>query len=519
MAEVNAKSLARNSVSTAVLQVWQIGSRFVLTPIIISQIGLAGYGTWTLLFGICAYMSMFNASFGFAYMKYTAEYDRRKDYDTLSDILSSGVALVSALGIIPLVVVWLFHIPILCGLNVPEAMLRDARLALMVIGAWLLLKMSVGSSLDILVGLQRLDLQRKLTIVSSVVEFFTSLCLLWCGLGLLGLAIGFLFAEVLAMVFAWFLCLRLCPRLRVSPFRATRRGLRQIASLGGRFQLLAIIDTLWQQGTRFILSALCGIEAVGIFEIATKILGLGRMAAGAVIVPMMPAFANLHSDKADQRWQTLYTSGSRILAAVCVASFGFIAIFADAAIVVWTGQAYPLAAWTVRVLTLTYYLHMLTGVGAASLRGQGTVRLEICSVLIGGASVLCTIMPGYWLGGFRGIVFAYASYLTGRIWLLVAFARQQSISVSGYFYRVVIRPVLVGLPVITAVLAMRLAGFQVTLPGDRIHTAIELSLWGVAFSSVIGVLMWFMALSRQERHTVSRLFPSVRQVAKVTETA
>jgi len=130
--EVNIKSLSRNSICAGVLQLWQIGSRLFLTPLIIAKIGLAGYGTWTLLFGICAYVSMFDTSFGFAYTKFTAEYDRKGDYATLSEIIGSGIALITGFGFIVLCIIWFLRVPILQVLNVPGNLINDAKIALLI---------------------------------------------------------------------------------------------------------------------------------------------------------------------------------------------------------------------------------------------------------------------------------------------------------------------------------------------------------------------------------------------------
>jgi len=62
LAEVSVKSLGRNAAYAALAQIWRIGSRFVLTPIILSKIGLDGYGTWILLFSLCDYVSVFSTT-------------------------------------------------------------------------------------------------------------------------------------------------------------------------------------------------------------------------------------------------------------------------------------------------------------------------------------------------------------------------------------------------------------------------------------------------------------------------
>ena len=96
MAKVTGRALARSSGFGIGAEVWRILSRLILTPIIISKLGIAGYGTWTVLFSITAQFGVVKISFGAAYAKLTAEYDSKGDYHTLRSIISAGIVI--ALG-------------------------------------------------------------------------------------------------------------------------------------------------------------------------------------------------------------------------------------------------------------------------------------------------------------------------------------------------------------------------------------------------------------------------------------
>jgi len=200
MSQVTVGALGRNSLYGVVAQVWRIGSRFVLTPLIIAQMGLEGYGVWTLLFTIFAYVTIIDTSFGVAYSKFTAEYDAKRDYRGLAQIIGSGMTLVGLAAVGGLSVLWLGHVPILRTLGVPQAMLSQASQALLLLSACVLMQMSIGCVFQVLPGLQRMDLQHKLGIVGSVVEFAVSIFLLYRGWELLGLAVGYVCGQVTSTV-------------------------------------------------------------------------------------------------------------------------------------------------------------------------------------------------------------------------------------------------------------------------------------------------------------------------------
>lgn len=83
-----------------------------------------------------------------------------------------------------------------------------------------------------LAGMQRLDLQHKMLIVASALEFAVAITRLLFGWGLVGLALGHLVGQTLAISQVWLLYRRLCPQLRIS---AGGWGLSRIVSLSGRF--------------------------------------------------------------------------------------------------------------------------------------------------------------------------------------------------------------------------------------------------------------------------------------------
>ncbi len=481
---------------------------------IIGRLGLEGYGVWTLLFSVVAYVTTFETSFGNAYSKYTAEYSARGDYVGLSRIVGSGLLLVGSVSLLALGLLAAIHRPVLAVLNVPSKMMQDASVALLLIAVSVLVRMSVGCVFQILGGLQRLDLRYKLDMLDMTVGFVLSLCLLLNGWGLVGLAVAFLGSQLFVTAMAWRSCRRLCPELRITPMLASREGMRKMISLGGRFQLILFLQLVFVQGLKMLISGLLGTVILAIYDIAYKLLNLGAAFAASVVAPLMPAFANLHAKSDRQRWSALLQKGLRMTAVVAILCYSFLFIFADQAILTWTGRSLPLAVWTLRCLSLPFLINVLTGVGTASLRGQGTVRLELRFLVLRTSMLVLLSMPGYWwLGGYKGLVYvSMLSILVGAVFFFITFAKSQSLSVWQYLGQSLGRPVVVLLPIVILVALLQQ---WITIPdmglNARWTACVTVLVWGVFYAMVFGAAVWLGVLRPAERSAISSFIHSGRR--------
>lgn len=517
MSKVNARSLGRNSLFAGIAQFWQIGSRLVLTPLVIAQVGLAGYGTWTLLFSLTAYVSMFNSGFALAYVNYTAQYDNNQQYRKLTEALGSGIALTVSLGLLAFGLFWNFSGALLGTLNVPENLTADAGVALLVVSGCLVLRMSYGAAFEVLSGLQRIDLNYKLHILASFIEFGVTLFLLLADWGLLGLAIGYACGQVVSTALAIVACRMLCPALRFSPFYVTREGLRNIGVLGGRFQLLAVINTFTTEGVKVLMAVVLGTAWVGIYELAKKLIQLCRSVSGSLLGPLMPAFASLHAGRDQQASQALFIQGSKLISIVATFSLIFLVLTADRLLLLWTGEQVPEAAWTARMLAPATFFVLLTGVATARLRGQGEVMLEIYYALLGSLMIVLAIFPLYHFFAYSGIVYALLiSNVISSLAFLLVFFHYAKLPLVDYFKEVVIKVAGYGIVASFPVLALRYSFYGSVAPETwslRWWVLLEMAVYGAVYLVAFGWLVWGLVLDTDERAKLKSLLVRKRVVS------
>jgi O-antigen/teichoic acid export membrane protein len=502
MAKVDLDTLGRNSVVGALAELWRIGSRFVLTPVVVAAIGFEGYGAWTLLFGVAAYVTMVNASFGVAYTKYTAECARTGEWDRLARILGSGVAGIGGLAVVALALVWLLADPVLRGLNVPSELLADARTALFAIMAVVVLRLSIGCTLEVLSGLQRIDIAHRLSILASVIEFCVTLPLLLLGHGLLGMAAGHVAGQLVMFALAWRAVRVHGPLVRISLRHASRAGMREVLAVGGRFQLLALVNTVVLEGIKFLLSALIGVRAVAMYDLCDKLLGLGRQLGYAVIAPLVPAFAHLQSGGERAREQDLFVRAAKAVAIVSAGVFAFLAVLARPVLHAWTGEDVPPAVWALQVLVVGEIVMQQTGVVSANLRARGMVRLELGCALVATGVLVLLLVPLSQLWAFEGVIVArLVAMLVGASWYLRAYLRFADVPVAAFlagarFVRVAL---VVGAAAGVVWLGRTLAPAVPVELSARWLAVVDVAVWSTVYALALVPALWRIALDDDER--------------------
>ena len=510
MAKVSAGRLARGALLMNAGQLWGVVSRLVITPLVLDRIGLAGFGAWSLVFGLTSYVTMIDASFSVAYGKLTAELDRRRDHALLAESIAAGATALGSAALVGVAVLWFLAPLVLPPLGVPEALRDDARVALLLVALAAALQMSFGCVQRVLEGLQRLDQRVQLDIAGSIVEFAVSLALLGAGLGLVALGAGYLLGRVASIAGAWWLVRRVLPELRLSPWRGSRRGLREVFSLGARFQGLAVLNTVAGETVRMLVSALCGISALGALELARRLLTLAATPATSIIAPLLAAFAHFDAGGDRVRWERLLERSSKLLSCVALAALAFVALFAEPILFAWTKRVVPETVFTVRVLAASSFCRLLTGVGTAALRAAGTVRLEFLYGTIGATCSLLGTGLGYAVAGYRGVIVALASaQVLGACFFLVRFAQARDLSLRAYLARAVALPAAAVLPALLLVglASLWLPGLHAFEAGRTVVLANLAAL--VALSLLAGApLLWWGVLSAEERSAVRNLLPA-----------
>ena len=97
--------IGTNTVFGVIARLAQAGTRLITVPIVITHLGLGGYGIWAIIMTGAAYMRFGSIGVKSAFQKYVAEATGNGNYERANQLLSTGTAVllvISCLGLVPI---------------------------------------------------------------------------------------------------------------------------------------------------------------------------------------------------------------------------------------------------------------------------------------------------------------------------------------------------------------------------------------------------------------------------------
>lgn len=506
MARVTFDGIGRAFAVGTLAEVWRIGSRIVITPIILSAIGLAGYGVWALIFALTAYVNLTNGGMGTAYTKFTAEYARKGEYERLRGILGAGQLVIGAIALLAMAAAWAYGDELLSAINVPDEMLYDGHMALLIVLGAVFARMTLGISYSVLGGLQRNDLHQALTILASFIEFVITVPLLLMDYGLIGMALGYLIGQLCSFTLGGHWVRREDPKVQMSPWHATRAGLSEVIRLGGAMQGLAFANLAMGEGVKVLLTILIDPRATALYEIADRIVYMMRAPTTAAVAPMLSAFAALRAGGERARERELMRLGRKSILILSGSMAAFLMVLGGPALLLWTGEAVPDSAWALRWMSFGTFLISFTSIPGISLRAQGQVGLEVKFAIVSSTVFVSTLLALVAAMPFEAVVLArLAGPMIGAPWFLRAFLRQSEISLGEWWNGAAMTQSILVIfgTAATVGLTHHLLGVPDLGLSPRLSAALEVSGYGLLYGAMLVAGLWRFSLVPEERRDLA----------------
>lgn len=414
-----ARTVSRNSLFTIIYNVWYLGSRLVLTPLILSYITIEEYGLWAYCFVVLSYLALTAFGFNNTYIRYAADYRSRGEDHKVNQLLSTGIVSMLGVGLL-LFLLFLpalpFLIPVL-GIN-PE-LSRTAHRLFVGTAAIFVLNFSLAGYQCVLEGEQRIALVRKIHLVASVVELILLLLFFRLGMGVFSLLWAYGIRFGLIILSTIFFAHRVFPFLSVR-FRHLRlEALKAFGNFGGKMSLLGLLSLLINSVDRIFITRMLHLGPAGLYEIGRKLPNIGMMLPSAVAGTLMPAASHLEGSGLHRKLRGMYLRATRYIMLLSALPYAFLIFFAPQIIEVWVGPGYDGPARVMQILALGTLINLFTGSGTACVRGMGLPGYEIRYMAISAAMLLALTPVFIHLAGLEGAAWSYTlAQATGSIYFL-----------------------------------------------------------------------------------------------------
>ena len=418
--------IARNAAVSALNVVVTGLVLFVLYRFLLRTIGIAELGVWSIVLATTSIGRISQLGIAASVVRLVSREVARGAQPAVVEVVHTAAIAMGALAGVAVLALYPAARWVL-GLVVSPDLLEPALVILpwAATSLWLASVCSVlESGLD---GFQRVDL-RALATMASMVVYLVLAVLLVPRHGLVGLAAaqlaqtGFLAGAALSLLAAQLGAARL-----VSLPRPSARRLKEMLGYGVHVQAMTLGLLLLEPVAKGLLSKLAGLELVGWFEMANRMVMQIRALLTAGGEALVPAVA--HASQADPAAvPRVYQEAYRAVLFLVLPTLALTALGTPAICEVWIGGYQPAFVGFSYLLEIGMFLSLLAVPAYFTNLGLGTLRWNTIGVaVILGLTVLLALLASPWLGPW-GVVGGYSlAMLAGHAVILASYHARQAI--------------------------------------------------------------------------------------------
>lgn len=285
------KSLRGNAFWSSAKTIWTTIVTFFVTPFLISHIGTADYGLYVLLLSVTAFLGVFTFNLGEATLRYVAYYYGRNDMEGINRVFGSTLLIYSVSGGIVCFAFFTASPWLVTFIAMPPEDYGPAATLLRVAALAFGVRIIMSTYGSVTMALQRYDINTKVMILQSVLQFSGTIVIILAGHGLYGLFLWILATYIVTTAIHIAVARRLIPKLRLLP-SLDLRGLKEVFGYGIYSWLSMILNLIWEHTDRLLLGSLVGTASVAYLSVPKSIafrITLAVQNAGAVLFPKFSA--------------------------------------------------------------------------------------------------------------------------------------------------------------------------------------------------------------------------------------
>ncbi len=494
--------LRRNVLLVYGVYVVTLVSGLVVTPILVRELGAAGYGLWAFISSIVVFLALLDFGVGPTIIRFAAEQRGRGAVEETSALAANGLAvyapIATATAAVGALLAWL--LPWL--IDVPDRLVGPGRIALLLVLAAYVARFPLGLYTNLLAGQQRYDVVNLGSLVAAILYavLVAAILLLWGG-GIVTVAAVTLLATVvrLSLPLAWLR--RELPTLRVRPSLVSRRAIGRLLRFSSHNFLIHVASKVVLSTDVIVVGALLGSVAAAWYGLPSKLFGLVFGIGVAASTLLFPVLSELEGAEEHERQRRYALTGIRVGMAVVLAAAVPLILLPERFLEAWLGGEYDEEGFARSVPVLVLLMLSLLFVHPSNTLGQFLVararhaRLAVARIATVAANLVLSLVlvatVGLW-----GV--AVATLVTEGLAaavvvpLLVRDASGISVaSLAGAWLRPVALAAVAALP--TLVLVGRL------LPVDSL---VELGALVTLWLALFGALVWRVGLEPGERRAI-----------------
>ena len=363
-----------------------------MLPFNTSHLGPSAYGLWVLAASITFYFSMLNLGYGYALVKYVAEFRAHRDAKSLNEVMSTMFFVFAGIGLVAFALAAGIALNLQNLFNIGAEQVATGRTVLLVISAYIALGFPFSVFGALMNGFQRKYLNGIIGMATSIVVAIVNVLVLLMGYGLVELVIATTTVRILSYFGYRLNAYRLFPALRVRAGYVRLSRLKELTGFSAYMMLIDLANKLNYATDTVVIGVFMNTAAVAIWAVAQRLIELTQRLTDQLNGALFPVVVDSATLGNTDRLKVVLLQGTRLSLAMVLPIATGLALLAEQVVLLWVGPQFNASVPVIHILAAVVTFRVGNATATTLLKGAGHHRLLALSNLgIGVANVALSV--------------------------------------------------------------------------------------------------------------------------------
>lgn len=442
---MNKKKVLVSIVSNWMFFLVTVLAAFIVSPIMVRQLGNETYGIWVLIVSISSYFTVLDFGINTAIVRYISKYTALKDYEKANSIYSSSFTIFTILSVIVVSAIAVIGIFFKEFFNIESFSNQYLYVVLLIVGIDMAVNLIFGVMAATMRALQNFFEINIIMVAVTVIKNMVLVYLLLNDYSLLSIAILVISSSLAMGVAQYAYIKKQYSYFNFSISFVDRQTLKTLFNYSVYSFLIAVALKILFSTDSMVIGALLTVDKVTFYAIPAMIVEYLEKIIWAVIAVLIPIISSREATGDAKDNSGLYILGTKYTLLFCAPIIIVLFIVGDDFIGLWMGESFAEPSSTVLNILLIGYIFSLSQLIAQGiLKGiskHKVLAIIFCIQAVFNLVISIILAPVY---GINGVAMGTTLPLLAANILLVPYftCKELELGYFSYLMNGIVKPLL-----------------------------------------------------------------------------
>ncbi len=375
---------------------------FIVSPILVNQLGNETYGIWVLIVSLTSYFTILDFGVNGAIVRFVSKYKALKDYQSANKIFSTSFAFFSILAVVVVIFCAIFAVYFKNIFEITQFDQRYLYFVFLIVGIDLALNLIFSVFLGSLKAVGRFVEVNIIAISLNIIKNIIIVILLMKGHSLLAIAMLQLIVNSTKFTLQYFTIQKFASFLHFSIEDINKESFKQLYNYSVYGFIISVAMKIIFYTDSIVIGAVLDVSQVTFYSIPTMLMQYLEHFIWAIIAVLLPIISAQDALGKNDNNARMYRVGTKYAMLLCAPVFLVLYFAGSNFIGMWMGEQYKEPSGQVlQVLLIGYFFFLAQLIAHGILKGMS--KHKILAILLS-IEAVANLGLSLYLGPIWGIV-------------------------------------------------------------------------------------------------------------------